>query len=174
MRTGFSHELLKYLKSNEWAQRTNEISDTSPTCENSVQNAFHAVICLFYTYWDFRIKFCCVKKRFGFYFVQSEKRNDFFTCEKIVSRLWLIEVKSETLFHIAKFDTKISVCLKINLLIVALVFYSCYSAVLSSKVTEMLPRESAVYRRPSSRIQWYGSGLNVDSERLVWLLYRAQ
>ena len=34
---------------------------------------------LLYTYWDFRIKFCCVKKRFWFYFDQSESRNDFFT-----------------------------------------------------------------------------------------------
>ena len=34
---------------------------------------------LLYTYWDFRIKFCCVKKRFRFYFDQSESRNDFFT-----------------------------------------------------------------------------------------------
>ena len=40
---------------------------------------------LFYIYWDFRIKFCCVKKRFGFYFDQSEKRNEFLTREKIVS-----------------------------------------------------------------------------------------
>ena len=29
--TGFSHELVKYLKSNEWAQRTSEISDTTPS-----------------------------------------------------------------------------------------------------------------------------------------------
>ena len=27
----FRHELVKYLKSNEWAQRTSEISDTKPT-----------------------------------------------------------------------------------------------------------------------------------------------
>ena len=27
-------------------------------------------------------------------------------------RLWLLEVKSETLFHKAKFDAKISVCIK--------------------------------------------------------------
>ena len=38
---------------------------------------------LFYTYWDFRIKFCCVKKRFGFYFDQSERRNEFLTRAKI-------------------------------------------------------------------------------------------
>ena len=36
---------------------------------------------LLYTYWNFRIKFCCVKKRFGFYFDQSERRDDFFTSE---------------------------------------------------------------------------------------------
>ena len=41
--------------------------------------------CLFHTYWDFRIKFCFVKKRFGFYFDQSERRNEFLTREKIVS-----------------------------------------------------------------------------------------
>ena len=41
--------------------------------------------CLFHIYWDFRIKFCCVKKRFGFYFDQSERRNEFLTREKIVS-----------------------------------------------------------------------------------------
>ena len=36
---GFSHELVNYLKLNEWA---------------SVQGSFHAAIkfCLFYTYWD--------------------------------------------------------------------------------------------------------------------------
>ena len=28
---GFSHKLVKYLKSNECAQRTSEISDTKPT-----------------------------------------------------------------------------------------------------------------------------------------------
>ena len=33
----------------------------------------------------FRIKFCCVKKRFGFYFDQSERRNEFLTRAKIVS-----------------------------------------------------------------------------------------
>ena len=31
------------------------------------------------------MKFCCVKKRFGFYFDQSERRNEFLTREKIVS-----------------------------------------------------------------------------------------
>ena len=40
---------------------------------------------LFYIYWDFRIKFCCVKKRLGFYFDQLERRNEFLTREKIVS-----------------------------------------------------------------------------------------
>ena len=40
---------------------------------------------LFHIYWDFRIKFCCVKKRFGFYFDQSERRNEFLTRKKIVS-----------------------------------------------------------------------------------------
>ena len=33
-------------------------------------------------------------------------RNDFFMCEKLVSPLWLVEEKSETLFHTAKFDAK--------------------------------------------------------------------
>ena len=33
----------------------------------------------------FRIKFRFVKKRFGFYFHQSERRNEFLTREKIVS-----------------------------------------------------------------------------------------
>ena len=33
----------------------------------------------------FRIKFCFVKKRFGFYVDQSERRNEFLTREKIVS-----------------------------------------------------------------------------------------
>ena len=40
---------------------------------------------LSYIYWDFRIKFCCVKKRTGFYFDQSERRNEFLTREKFVS-----------------------------------------------------------------------------------------
>ena len=40
---------------------------------------------LFHTYWDFRIKFCFVKKRFRFYFDQSQRRNEFLTLEKIVS-----------------------------------------------------------------------------------------
>ena len=31
------------------------------------------------------MKFCCVKKRFGFYFDQSERRNEFLTRAKIVS-----------------------------------------------------------------------------------------
>ena len=35
----------------------------------------------------------------------SRVRNSF-------SPLWLVEVKSETLFHKAKFDAKISVCMK--------------------------------------------------------------
>ena len=39
-------------------------------------------------------------------------RNDFFTCEKLVSPLWLVEVKSKRLFHTAKFAAKISVCMK--------------------------------------------------------------
>ena len=39
-------------------------------------------------------------------------RNDFFACEKLVSPFWLVEVKSKTLFHTAKFDAKISVCMK--------------------------------------------------------------
>ena len=36
-RTGFSHELVMYQKSNERAQRASEISDTNNECENSVQ-----------------------------------------------------------------------------------------------------------------------------------------
>ena len=47
------------------------------------------IIIIFYfiiiIYWDFRIKFSFVKKRFGFYFDQSERRNEFLTREKIVS-----------------------------------------------------------------------------------------
>ena len=39
-------------------------------------------------------------------------RNDFFTCEKLVSTLRLVEVKSETPFHTAKFDAKLSVYIK--------------------------------------------------------------
>ena len=31
------------------------------------------------------MNFCCVKKRFEFYFDQSERRNEFLTREKIVS-----------------------------------------------------------------------------------------
>ena len=36
----------------------------------------------FCTYWDFHIKFCCVKKCLGFYFDQSERRNDFLWVKK--------------------------------------------------------------------------------------------
>ena len=46
-RTGFSHELVKYLKSNERAQRTNEISDTSPT---SVKIPYKALSMLKFVY----------------------------------------------------------------------------------------------------------------------------
>ena len=38
--------------------------------------------------------------------------NDFFTCEKLVSPLWLVEIKSEALFHTVKLDAKISVYMK--------------------------------------------------------------
>ena len=38
--------------------------------------------------------------------------NEFFTCKKLVSPLWLVEIKSEKLFHTARFDAKISVCMK--------------------------------------------------------------
>ena len=38
--------------------------------------------------------------------------NDFFTCEKLVSPLWLNEIKSETLFHTVKLDAKIPVYMK--------------------------------------------------------------
>ena len=44
-----------------------------------------AIVYIFHTYWYFRIKFCFVKKRFGFYFDQSERRNEFLAREKIVS-----------------------------------------------------------------------------------------
>ena len=47
----------------------------------TLEDKFH----LFHTYWDFRIKFCVMKMRFGFYFDQSERRNEFLTREKIVS-----------------------------------------------------------------------------------------
>ena len=36
-RTGFSHELVMYQKSNERAERASEISDTNNECENPVQ-----------------------------------------------------------------------------------------------------------------------------------------
>ena len=41
-------EMERVSAANEWDfwYKTNE-------CENPVQSAFHAVICLFYTYWDF-------------------------------------------------------------------------------------------------------------------------
>ena len=41
---------------------------------------------LFYIYWEFRIKFCCVRKGFGFYFDQSERprRNKFLTRDRFV------------------------------------------------------------------------------------------
>ena len=61
--------------SHEWAKRTSEILFLPR--EHKIN--------LFHTYWDFRIKFCVVKKRFGFYFDQSERRNKFLTREKIVS-----------------------------------------------------------------------------------------
>ena len=82
-----------YQKSHSFASLTRSISDTPQlVCKHRT----HALsmkysICivlyfiLFHTYWDFRIKFCFVKKRFGFHFDQSERRNEFLTCEKIVS-----------------------------------------------------------------------------------------
>ena len=44
-------EIERVSAANEWDiwYKTNE-------CENPVQSAFHAVICLFYTYWDFFIQ----------------------------------------------------------------------------------------------------------------------
>ena len=39
---------------------------------------------LFYIYWDFCNKFCCVTKPFGFYFDHSERQKEFLTREKIV------------------------------------------------------------------------------------------
>ena len=84
-RVGEVSEIEQVSAANEW-----DFWYFTNKCENPVQSAFHAVICLFYTYWDFRIKFCCVKKHFGFYFDQSERLKDFFAL-------------------IAKFDAKISV-----------------------------------------------------------------
>ena len=47
-RVGEVSEIERVSAANEWDfwYFTNE-------CENPVQSAFHAVICLFYTYWDF-------------------------------------------------------------------------------------------------------------------------
>ena len=47
-RVGEVSEIERVSAANEWDfwYKTNE-------CENPVQSAFHAVICLFYTYWDF-------------------------------------------------------------------------------------------------------------------------
>ena len=56
----------------EWNSLPNNVLDIEKTS-------------LFHTYWDFRIKFCFMKKRFRFYFDQSERRNEFLTREKIVS-----------------------------------------------------------------------------------------
>ena len=49
-RVGEVSEIERVSAANEWDfwYKTNE-------CENPVQSAFHAVICLFYTYWDFFI-----------------------------------------------------------------------------------------------------------------------
>ena len=48
-RTVFTHELLAYQKTNEWVfWYKNE-------CVNTVQSTFHAVICLYYTNWNFSI-----------------------------------------------------------------------------------------------------------------------
>ena len=44
---GFLHKLVKYLKSNEWAQWTSEISDTKPT---SVKILYKALSMLFFVY----------------------------------------------------------------------------------------------------------------------------
>ena len=81
-RTGFSYELVKYQKSNKWVQWRSEISDTSPTSVKSRTKCFPCCNLFIYTYWDFCIKFCCVKECFGFYFDRSERQNEFFTCEK--------------------------------------------------------------------------------------------
>ena len=47
-RVGEASEIERVSAANEWDfwYKTNE-------CENPVQSAFHAVICLFHTYWDF-------------------------------------------------------------------------------------------------------------------------
>ena len=47
-RVGEVSEIERVSAANEWDfwYKTNE-------CENPVQSAFHAVICLFYTFWDF-------------------------------------------------------------------------------------------------------------------------
>ena len=45
-------------------------------------NEAHSKNIIFYIHWDFRIKICCVKNRFGSYFDQSERRNEFLTREK--------------------------------------------------------------------------------------------
>ena len=47
-RVGEVSEIERVSAANEWDfwYKTNE-------CENPVQSAFHAVICLFHTYWDF-------------------------------------------------------------------------------------------------------------------------
>ena len=49
-RVGEVSEIERVSAANEWDfwYKTNE-------CENPAQSAFHAVICLFYTYWDFFI-----------------------------------------------------------------------------------------------------------------------
>jgi len=116
--------------------------------ENPVQSVFHAVICLFHTYWDSAnlryiswvlISLNYEQPEYTENIILSKlpdkgTRDDlekarentirlsrglwldeaifFTTCEKLVSLLWLVEVKSETLFHTAKFDAKISVCMK--------------------------------------------------------------
>ena len=54
--TVFTHELLTYRKSNEWAQRTSEVSDTKTTSAHiPAQSTFHVVLCLLCTYWDIQL-----------------------------------------------------------------------------------------------------------------------
>ena len=51
--TVFTHELLTYQKSNEWAPRTSEVSDTKTRSAHiPAQSTFHVVLCLLCTYWD--------------------------------------------------------------------------------------------------------------------------
>ena len=53
LRTVFTHELLMYQKSNEWASASNEWNFWYKSeCVNTIQSTFHVVLCLLHTYWD--------------------------------------------------------------------------------------------------------------------------